>query len=55
MLEAWIGLPWALFGAVLMVVQYGIFSYWSQSYWGGMVPALGGALALGAARRLWDG
>jgi hypothetical protein len=37
-----------------MVVQYGVFSYWSQTYWGGMVPALGGALAFGAIRRLWD-
>jgi hypothetical protein len=54
MLEAWIGPAWALLGGFLMVIQYGIFSYWSQSYWGGMVPALGGALALGAARRLWD-
>jgi len=38
-----------------MVVQYGVFSYWSQSYWGGMVAALGGAVAFGAIRRLWDG
>jgi hypothetical protein len=54
MLRAWIGPAWALLGGFLMVVQYGIFSYWSQSYWGGMVAALGGALAFGAARRLWD-
>src|SRR5262249_18308343 len=38
----------------LMIVQYGVFSYWSQSYWGGMVAALGGSLAFGAARHLWD-
>jgi hypothetical protein len=54
MLEGWIGPGWALLGGFLMVVQYGVFSYWSQSYWGGMVAALGGALAFGAARRLWD-
>jgi len=55
MLEAWISSTWALFGAVLMIVQLGIYSYWSQSYWGGMVAALGGSLFFGAARRLWDG
>ena len=54
MLQAWITPAWALFGSILMVVQFGIFSYWSQSYWGGMVAALGGALFFGAIRRLWD-
>ena len=54
MLLAWIGPKWAMLGGFLMAVQYGIFSYWSQAYWGGMVAALGGALALGAIRRLWD-
>lgn len=55
MLEAWITPTWAPFGSLLMAIQIGMFSYWSQSYWGGMVPALGGALFFGAARRLWDG
>ena len=54
MLQAWLGNAWGLLGGFLMVVQYGIFSYWSQSYWGGMVAALGGALFFGAVRRLWD-
>src|SRR6266700_338653 len=54
MLQAWIGRTWGLLGGLLMVIQYGIFSYWSQSYWGGMVAALGGALFFGAIRRLWD-
>jgi hypothetical protein len=53
MLEAWISSTWALFGAILMIAQLGIYSYWSQSYWGGMVAALGGALFFGATRRLW--
>ena len=44
----------ALLGGFLMVVQLGIYSYWSQTYWGGMAAALGGALFFGAARRLWD-
>lgn len=54
MLESWIGVPWALLGGCLMALQYGIFSYWSQTYWGGMAAALGGALFFGSIRRLWD-
>lgn len=54
MLEAWLNTGWALLGGFLMLVQYGIFSYWSQAYWGGMVAALGGALFFGALRRLWE-
>jgi hypothetical protein len=52
-LKAFLGEQWALLGGFLFAVQYGIFSYWSQSYWGGMIPALGGALFFGALRRLW--
>lgn len=54
MLQAWLNPAWGLLGGLLMVIEFGVFSYWSQSYWGGMVPALGGALAFGAIRRLWD-
>jgi hypothetical protein len=54
MLQAWIEPSWALVGGLLVALHWGIFSYWSQSYWGGMVAALGGALFFGAARRLWN-
>jgi hypothetical protein len=54
MLQAWIGPRWALLGGFIFAVQYGIYSYWSQTYWGGMATALGGALFFGALRRLWD-
>lgn len=54
MLQAWINPGWALLGGCIVVVQYGFYSYWSQSYWGGMATALGGALFFGALRRLWD-
>jgi len=54
MLRAWISPGWALLGGFIVVVQYGVYSYWSQTYWGGMAAALGGALFFGALRRLWD-
>jgi len=54
MLQAWISPTWALLGGFTILIQYGIYSYWSQTYWGGMATAIGGALFFGALRRLWD-
>lgn len=54
MIQAWAGPVWGLLGGLLMALQLGIYSYWSQTYWGGMVAALGGALFFGAFRRLWS-
>ncbi|MBI4854303.1 MAG: hypothetical protein HY819_21090 [Acidobacteria bacterium] len=51
MLQAWINPRWALMGGLLMVLKLGLFSYWSQSFWGGAIAATGGAILLGAFRR----
>ncbi|MBV9772187.1 MAG: hypothetical protein JOZ32_21625 [Bryobacterales bacterium] len=55
MLQAWFRPGVALVGALLAVFQIGILSYWTQSYWGGMMAALGSALAFGGMRRIVRG
>jgi hypothetical protein len=53
-LQAFVPPGWALLAALLATVRIALFSYWMNSYWGGSMPALGGALALGAMVRLFD-
>jgi hypothetical protein len=52
MLQAWMPPKWALFGSLLMVLKIGLFSYWSNTFWGGAVAATGGAILFGSMRRI---
>ena len=44
-------LRWAFFGSLLAALQFGVFGFWMNSYFGGAVPAIGGALVFGSLLR----
>lgn len=52
MLQGWLPSLYASVGTLFLIVQFGVFSYWANSYWGGALSAAGGALVLGALPRL---
>jgi hypothetical protein len=52
MLQGWMPPGWALLGGVISVLRIGLYSYWSNSYWGSALAAIGGAMVLGAYPRL---
>jgi hypothetical protein len=55
MLQAWVSLPLAFLGGLLVVARLGVFSYWINSFWGGAFTALGAMLVVGTLPRVLAG
>ncbi|MGA7929306.1 MAG: hypothetical protein WCA20_25315 [Candidatus Sulfotelmatobacter sp.] len=55
MLQGWIPSRWALLGGLLVVARLGLLSYFTNGYWSACLPAVGGALILGALPRIQHG
>ncbi len=51
-LQAWHPPRWAFLGGLLFMLNFDVFRFWGQSYWGGAVAATGGALLFGALPRI---
>jgi hypothetical protein len=52
MLQAWMPARWAFLAGALAAIKLCIVCYWMNSYWGGAVAAIAGALVLGALARI---
>jgi hypothetical protein len=52
MLQGWLAPGWALLGGLLATLRIATFSYWINTYFGGALGALGGALLIGSLPRI---
>lgn len=53
-LLVWLPPAWGTLVSLMFIAHLAWFSYWAQSFWGGNVAAIGGALAFGGFRALID-
>jgi hypothetical protein len=52
MMQGWLSPAWALYGTLIAILKFGAAGFWIDSYMGGSVGALGGALLVGSLPRL---
>jgi len=52
MIKGYFSTRWAFWAGIFIVLRFALWNYWSSSYWGGAVAAIGGALIFGALPRL---
>jgi hypothetical protein len=61
MVREWINARYAIIAALIVIIRFGLFSLWINSYWGGAFTALGGVLLVGGYKAvtsrpsLWNG
>ncbi len=52
MMQGWLPPEWAFYGTLIAILKFGVTTPWMNSYLGGAVPGIGGALLIGALPRL---
>jgi uncharacterized protein (TIGR03437 family) len=53
--QGWMPPRWALLGALIAAFRFSVASSWMNTYWGGAVAAMGGAVLVGALGRVLRG
>jgi len=51
MIKGYFSTRWAFWAGIFIILRFALWNYWSSSYWGGAVAAIGGALIFGALPR----